>query len=213
MRIPYLQCFGGDKKKPTDTPTTAETEGYRISAEERAKRDKLINGTQPALKDFYTLQPNGETRFQHALKVTGLESTNRAYEAGETSQRQKANMAGFGYTSPTAVGSDEALENEKDRELARVPVQAKIDATGPEFTAIGLTNQQASQYQGAPYFGAAAGAESNRLNDSTKLYMDEQQRRAGLWKALSKVGLMGASFIPGVGPVAAGALQGMSGAV
>lgn len=183
------------KKDPyEETARKREEEAHRISQEELALKRGAISETTPALEQYYG--GGGDVRqtpFYRSLLTTGIEDTSRAYDRALVATRRRAQTAGFGYEQPATIGSEGALEQERARELARVPREAVLQATEPQFRAIGMRTGQAGLYQPLGYTGAA----TRYLGMGANIAEQRRQRRLAWFKAISSVGMKAASAFTG----------------
>lgn len=100
-----------------------------------------------------------------ALYSTGLEGTNAAYDSAKSATRLRSNMAGFGYSSPTAEGADTGLESARASDVAKVGPEAELEAIQPSLQGAGMQYGAAGNLDrtGADYYGTAGGMTKQRL--------------------------------------------------
>lgn len=152
-------------------------ETFGISADERAGRDTAIGDTQPALQRYITPDAGGMTPFRRALLQTRQEGFRASSDNLRSKLRQKANMAGFGHATPFAQGADTELEGRLSAEEGRIPAEVELDATAPEFEALGMRSDQAKIYNPDYYYGSGVQQEEAA-----------RERKGKLWRALIGAG-------------------------
>lgn len=163
------------KKKKKKKKQSLEDLIAEFAKQEQAKRDAAVEETLPSLRQYFG--PVKESPFYRSLLTTGLESTSKAYDQANVAVRRKAQLAGYGYEQPATQGSEQAVEAERARELAAVPREALVQATDPQFRAIGLRTGQAGLFDPLGAFGLQANLEEGR-----------RRRRSSLWSALANLG-------------------------
>jgi hypothetical protein len=132
--------------------------------------------------------PVQQSPFYKALLTSGIEGTSRAYNNARANTRQRAGAAGFGYNQPVAQGADNELGAREATDLAAVPRQAAIAATGPALQSAGMSGQM----------GLSEGLQGLQANQGA---YNMNQRRRTFWDDLQRIG-----------PMAAGAAEGFMGA-
>lgn len=168
---------------------------------ESRARDVTLGKTEGGLAQYEG--PLEGTAFYRAQVRRGTEATASAFDRSRVAMRRRANVAGMGYEQPASIGSEGAIEQQRAAALSRVPGEAAIATAPLQMQAIGLRTQQAGIYQPLGYEAAALGQQQLGAREQEL----RKRRKAGLWRAIAKLGLTAAS------PFTGGTTGAMAGAI
>ena len=169
-----------------------QQESYQRGVGQQGRTEGIIGRAQGTLGQFEG--PVQESPFYKALLTQGTEATSRAYERAQGNVRARAHQAGFGYNQPVEQGAEAELGARGASELSSLPGRSMLQAAP-------LALEAAGQERGLA--GVEEGLAGQSLGYAEKI-APEAYKPSGLWSSLAKLGLMGASFIPGVGPIISG---------
>ena len=173
--------------KKSKGPTAEQSQ--QLSDQERQRQYGAIDTAQQAINP-YLPGSQGMSEYRQGL-TSRLKSANAtAGEQALNAIRQRAAAAGFDFQQPITTAAEQGAQITNAQAGAQIPFEVAQAAAPIE--------QQAAQQQ----LGLA------RLYDPESYYRlaaqqaeQERQRKGGIWGTLAKIGLAGASAIPGLGTV------------